>query len=202
MKMVKDNDLEKNVNYKSCPIAKISWAILCPVEVHCNLQNQQFIFKQYCIYMPTFVLHCTTLQHYATLLHNTTLYIYSQVQCDILQISSGTSLHHHSSRAVLHQGHPLDAGTMASDLGQLPVTADNIQEAIRLMYGQANPNPEATQAASRWLTAAKASPQAWDFLWMLLTPDKVSRVDMVTGRARPAYWETVATHIRLKAFVC
>ena len=64
---------------------------------------------------------------------------------------------------------------MASDMAQLPVTADNIQQAIRLMYGQANPNPEATQAASRWLTAAKASPQAWDFLWVLLMPDKVSR---------------------------
>ena len=66
---------------------------------------------------------------------------------------------------------------MASDMAQLPVTADNIQQAVRLMYGQANPNPEATQAASRWLTAAKASPQAWDFLWVLLMPDKVSHCD-------------------------
>ncbi|XP_043203803.1 importin-13-like isoform X2 [Amphibalanus amphitrite] len=62
--------------------------------------------------------------------------------------------------------------TMASSLGQLPVTADNVQEAIRLMYGQSNPDPAATQAASRWLSAAKASPQAWDFLWVLLMPDK------------------------------
>ena len=64
---------------------------------------------------------------------------------------------------------------MASSPGQLPVTVDNIQEAIRLMYGQTNPDPAATQAASRWLSAAKTSPEAWDFLWMLLMPDKVSQ---------------------------
>ncbi|KAF0307136.1 Importin-13 [Amphibalanus amphitrite] len=69
--------------------------------------------------------------------------------------------------------------TMASSLGQLPVTADNVQEAIRLMYGQSNPDPAATQAASRWLSAAKASPQAWDFLWVLLMPDKCPKCPLM-----------------------
>ncbi|XP_037091028.1 importin-13-like [Pollicipes pollicipes] len=61
---------------------------------------------------------------------------------------------------------------MASELGQLPVTLANVREAIRQLYGSAN--PEAMQAASRWLTDAKVSPQAWDFAWELLTSDKSS----------------------------
>lgn len=52
-------------------------------------------------------------------------------------------------------------------------TANNLEEAVTLFYRTEAHQQQAE--AHQWLTEAQNSPQAWSFVWELLSPQRVIR---------------------------
>lgn len=50
-------------------------------------------------------------------------------------------------------------------------TANNLEEAVTLFYRTEAHQQQAE--AHQWLTEAQNSPQAWSFVWELLSPQRV-----------------------------
>lgn len=53
---------------------------------------------------------------------------------------------------------------------EAPFTVPELEEAVKVFY---NSGAAEHAAAHEWLTRAQTSPQAWSFVWDLMTLDKV-----------------------------
>ncbi|XP_062285435.1 importin-13-like [Scomber scombrus] len=57
---------------------------------------------------------------------------------------------------------------------ELELTVENVESALYQLYF--DPDMERKNLAQKWLTQAQASAQAWQFCWVLLSPDKLPEV--------------------------
>ncbi|XP_017275752.1 importin-13 isoform X2 [Kryptolebias marmoratus] len=57
---------------------------------------------------------------------------------------------------------------------ELELTEHNVEAALYQLYF--DPDMERKNVAQKWLTQAQASAQAWQFCWVLLSPDKIPEV--------------------------
>ncbi|XP_075876883.1 importin-13-like [Nelusetta ayraudi] len=57
---------------------------------------------------------------------------------------------------------------------ELELTVENVESALYQLYF--DPDMQHKNVAQKWLTLAQASPQAWNFCWALLGPDKLPEV--------------------------
>ncbi|KAF7690146.1 hypothetical protein HF521_011950 [Silurus meridionalis] len=68
-------------------------------------------------------------------------------------------------------------------------TVENVEKALHQLYY--DPNIENKNLAQKWLMQAQISPQAWQFCWVLLSPDKVPEIQ---------YFGASALHIKISRY--
>ncbi|GAA6103103.1 importin-13 isoform X1 [Tachysurus ichikawai] len=72
-------------------------------------------------------------------------------------------------------------------------TVDNVEKALHQLYY--DPNIENKNLAQKWLMQAQISPQAWQFCWALLSPDKVPEIQYFGASALHTkisrYWSDI-----------
>ncbi|CAB1326473.1 unnamed protein product [Coregonus sp. 'balchen'] len=69
---------------------------------------------------------------------------------------------------------PPDSSVQSPDLVSLELTVENVETALQQLYY--DPDMEHKNVAQKWLTQAQTSPQAWQFCWPLLSPDKLPEI--------------------------
>uniref|UniRef100_A0A3Q2TWA6 Importin-13 n=1 Tax=Fundulus heteroclitus TaxID=8078 RepID=A0A3Q2TWA6_FUNHE len=84
---------------------------------------------------------------------------------------------------------------IASTPDALDFTVDNVEKALHQLYY--DPNIENKNLAQKWLMQAQVSPQAWQFCWALLSPDKVPEIQYFGASALHTkisrYWSDIPT---------
>ncbi|XP_041967527.1 importin-13 isoform X2 [Alosa sapidissima] len=65
-------------------------------------------------------------------------------------------------------------GRIAQTPDAVDFTVENVEKALHQLYY--DPNIENKNLAQKWLMQAQVSPQAWQFCWALLSPDKVPEI--------------------------
>ncbi|XP_071841095.1 importin-13-like [Apostichopus japonicus] len=95
--------------------------------------------------------------------------------------------------------------------GQAGVTEKTIEEAILKLYY--DPNPAVKDVAQRWLFAVQRSPEAWQFAWELLVPNKRPEIQFFGASAlclkiskfwkelSPEQYDTLRTKLFEKIFL-
>uniref|UniRef100_A0AAQ5X0I4 Importin-13 n=1 Tax=Amphiprion ocellaris TaxID=80972 RepID=A0AAQ5X0I4_AMPOC len=77
----------------------------------------------------------------------------------------------------------------------LDFTVENVEKALHQLYY--DPNIENKNLAQKWLMQAQVSPQAWQFCWALLSPDKVPEIQYFGASALHTkisrYWSDIPT---------
>ncbi|CDQ77859.1 unnamed protein product [Oncorhynchus mykiss] len=72
-------------------------------------------------------------------------------------------------------------------------TVENVEKALHQLYY--DPNIENKNLAQKWLMQAQVSPQAWQFCWALLCPDKVPEIQYFGASALHTkisrYWSDI-----------
>ncbi|KAM9480508.1 importin-13 isoform 3-T3 [Salvelinus alpinus] len=72
-------------------------------------------------------------------------------------------------------------------------TVENVEKALHQLYY--DPNIENKNLAQKWLMQAQVSPQAWQFCWALLSPDKVPEIQYFGASALHTkisrYWSDI-----------
>ncbi|KAJ8376323.1 hypothetical protein SKAU_G00069030 [Synaphobranchus kaupii] len=65
-------------------------------------------------------------------------------------------------------------GRITQTPDSLDFTVENVEKALHQLYY--DPNIDNKNLAQKWLMQAQVSPQAWQFCWALLSPDKVPEI--------------------------
>nr|XP_015211479.1 PREDICTED: importin-13 [Lepisosteus oculatus] len=68
----------------------------------------------------------------------------------------------------------MEPGRPAHSPDSLEFTVENVEKALHQLYY--DPNIENKNLAQKWLMQAQVSPQAWQFCWVLLSPEKVQEI--------------------------
>ncbi|KAM7388497.1 hypothetical protein PAMP_024667 [Pampus punctatissimus] len=86
-------------------------------------------------------------------------------------------------------------GRIAATPDALDFTVENVEKALHQLYY--DPNIENKNLAQKWLMQAQVSPQAWQFCWALLSPDKVPEIQYFGASALHTkisrYWSDIPT---------
>ncbi|XP_071058948.1 importin-13-like isoform X3 [Pseudochaenichthys georgianus] len=86
-------------------------------------------------------------------------------------------------------------GRIAATPDNLDFTVENVEKALHQLYY--DPNIENKNLAQKWLMQAQVSPQAWQFCWSLLSPDKVPEIQYFGASALHTkisrYWSDIPT---------
>ncbi|XP_066548445.1 importin-13 [Amia ocellicauda] len=82
-------------------------------------------------------------------------------------------------------------GRAAQSPDSLEFTVENVEKALHQLYY--DPNIENKNLAQKWLMQAQVSPQAWQFCWVLLSPDKVPEIQ---------YFGASALHTKISRYWC
>ncbi|KAI3368319.1 hypothetical protein L3Q82_008027 [Scortum barcoo] len=86
-------------------------------------------------------------------------------------------------------------GRIAATPEALDFTVENVEKALHQLYY--DPNIENKNLAQKWLMQAQVSPQAWQFCWALLSPDKVPEIQYFGASALHTkisrYWSDIPT---------
>ncbi|XP_041133806.1 importin-13-like isoform X4 [Polyodon spathula] len=87
----------------------------------------------------------------------------------------------------------MDQGRGAQSPDSLDFTVENVEKALHQLYY--DPNIENKNLAQKWLMQAQVSPQAWQFSWVLLCPDKVPEIQYFGASALHTkisrYWNDI-----------
>uniref|UniRef100_A0AAX7V3U3 Importin-13 n=1 Tax=Astatotilapia calliptera TaxID=8154 RepID=A0AAX7V3U3_ASTCA len=86
-------------------------------------------------------------------------------------------------------------GRIAATPDALDFTVENVETALHQLYY--DPNIENKNLAQKWLMQAQVSPQAWQFCWALLSPEKVPEIQYFGASALHTkisrYWSDIPT---------
>ncbi|KAG7228953.1 hypothetical protein INR49_008731 [Caranx melampygus] len=86
-------------------------------------------------------------------------------------------------------------GRIAATPDALDFTVENVEKALHQLYY--DPNIENKNLAQKWLMQAQVSPQAWQFCWALLSPEKVPEIQYFGASALHTkisrYWSDIPT---------
>ncbi|XP_019752676.1 importin-13 isoform X1 [Hippocampus comes] len=84
-------------------------------------------------------------------------------------------------------------GRIANTQDALDFTVENVEKALHQLYY--DPNIDNKNLAQKWLMQAQVSPQAWQFCWALLSPDKVPEIQYFGASALHTkisrYWSDI-----------
>ncbi|KAK6484382.1 importin-13 [Huso huso] len=87
----------------------------------------------------------------------------------------------------------MDQGRGGQSPDSLDFTVENVEKALHQLYY--DPNIENKNLAQKWLMQAQVSPQAWQFSWVLLSPDKVPEIQYFGASALHTkisrYWNDI-----------
>ncbi|XP_055778827.1 importin-13-like isoform X1 [Salvelinus fontinalis] len=85
------------------------------------------------------------------------------------------------------------SGRIATTPDALDFTVENVEKGLHQLYY--DPNIENKNLAQKWLMQAQVSPQAWQFCWALLSPDKVPEIQYFGASALHTkisrYWSDI-----------
>ncbi|XP_061635403.1 importin-13-like isoform X2 [Phyllopteryx taeniolatus] len=84
-------------------------------------------------------------------------------------------------------------GRIATTPDALDFTVENVEKALHQLYY--DPNIDNKNLAQKWLMQAQVSPQAWQFCWALLSPEKVPEIQYFGASALHTkisrYWSDI-----------